>query len=303
MHCGLRWLVVGILLLHLLDASPPRDPVLSSATTTGPPPPPRKPPTSSDVPPPPSVPTVTPWVQAFCRKAGHEFYSDVPLSFIKDPVTTATICDTIDSPYVDAAIKLLNGDATEPSELVATRREATAVAAVAERLYALLHGRYLVTYDGLRSVRAKYDAGVYGQCPRVYCRGHPLLPVGLHDRPKQSTVKCFCPKCRDLYHPPSPRHRGIDGVAFGTTVPHLLLQRMPEVCPARPKDSYVPRIFGFELHDDATELRIYRGDVRGSSSSSGSTSSTSTSTSSLGDRDRGSGGDARGDNPALDSLG
>ena len=28
---------------------------------------------------------------------------------------------------------------------------------------------------------------MYGQCPRVYCRGHPLLPVGLHDRTKQST--------------------------------------------------------------------------------------------------------------------
>ena len=208
-----------------------------------------------------ALPSVTSWVAQYCSKSGNEFYSEVPLSFIKDPVTTATICDSIDSPFVDDAIKLINGDVSDPADLCSTKREATAINALAEHLYDLLHGRYIITYEGLRSVRLKHEQGVYGQCPRVFCRGHPLLPVGLHDRAKESTVKCFCPKCRDIYHPPSLRHRRTDSAAFGTTLPHLLLQRMPEVSPVRPKDHYVPRIFGFEIHESATEMAIYRKGV------------------------------------------
>jgi Casein kinase II regulatory subunit len=133
------------------------------------------------------------WVQKFCAAPGHEFYSEIPLSFIRDPVTTATICDSIDSPYVEYAIKFLNRETFHVSEKFG-KAEEKAINAVAEELYNLLHGRYVLTDEGLKSVRAKYDDGVYGQCLRVFCRGHPLLPVGLHDRQKESTVKCFCPK-------------------------------------------------------------------------------------------------------------
>lgn len=197
------------------------------------------------------------WVHKFCKASGHEFYSEVPLSFIKDPVTTATICDSIDSPHVESAIRLLNRD-SETSE--GDSSEAKAIDGVAEELYNLLHGRYILTDEGLKSVRAKYEEGIYGNCLRVYCRGHPLLPVGMHDRPKESCVKCFCPKCRDVYTPQILRNRSIDGVAFGTSLPHLLLQRMPELATTRPKDSYVPRLFGFKIHESAPELQIYNGD-------------------------------------------
>lgn len=231
-----------------------------------------------------SLPAITPWVTQYCSKLGNELYSEVPLSFIKDPVTTATICDSIDSPFVDGAIKLINGDVSDPGDLCSTKREAIAINALAEHLYDLLHGRYIITYEGLRSVRLKHEQGVYGQCPRVFCRGHPLLPIGLHDRAKESTVKCFCPKCRDIYHPPSLRHRRIDSAAFGTTLPHLLLQRMPEVCPVRPQDRYIPRIFGFEIHESATEMAIYKKGVSvkgadtGLSSSGKGTGGTTTGT-------------------------
>jgi Casein kinase II regulatory subunit len=43
----------------------------------------------------------------------------------------------------------------------------------------------------------------FGRCPRVLCNGQPCLPVGTADVPRQSTVKIFCPKCKDIYYPRS----------------------------------------------------------------------------------------------------
>ena len=98
---------------------------------------------------------VTPWIQSFCRQAGCEFYSEIPSSFIKDPVTTATVCVSLDSPYVDAAIRLINGDTIPPNTPFASsssqhpsKREAHEINAVAEHLYDLLHARYVITYEG-----------------------------------------------------------------------------------------------------------------------------------------------------------
>lgn len=196
------------------------------------------------------------WVYRFCAAPGHEFYSEVPISFIRDPVTTATVCDSIESPYVKYAIKILNGENDNQAGLY-SKSKSNAIDIVTEELYNLLHGRYVLTDDGLKSVRAKYDAGVYGKCLRVFCHGHHLLPIGLHDNLGESTVKCFCPKCRDIYNPQMLRNRSTDGAAFGTSLPHLLLQRMPELATTRPTDSYVPRLFGFRIHESAPELQIY----------------------------------------------
>ena len=196
------------------------------------------------------------WVHRFCATPGHEFYSEIPMSFIRDPVTTATVCDSIDSPYVKYAIKILNGEIDTQAGLY-SKSKTIAIETVTEELYNLLHGRYVLTDDGLKSVRAKYDDGVYGQCLRVFCRGHHLLPIGLHDHQGESTVKCFCPKCRDIYNPQMLRNRSTDGAAFGTSLPHLMLQRMPELATTRPTDSYVPRLFGFKIHESAPELQIY----------------------------------------------
>lgn len=92
----------------------------------------------------------------------------------------------------------------------------------------------------------------------IFSGGQNLLPVGIHDKLGESSVKCFCPKCRDLYHPPMVRHRSIDGAAFGSSLPHLLLQRFPEMAPVKADNSYIPRIYGFRIHDSAPELRIHR---------------------------------------------
>jgi hypothetical protein len=113
----------------------------------------------------------------------------------------------------------------------------------------------LVSEVGLETVRQKHLQGAYGRCPRLHCQEHSLLPLGMHDIPGVSQAHCFCPKCRDMYL--SPRHVTIDSVAFGTSLPHLLLDQYPDLCPTKPTTVYVPKLFGFAIHSSAPVLRKY----------------------------------------------
>lgn len=81
----------------------------------------------------------------------------------------------------------------------------------------------------------KYDGGVFGICPRVYCMGTSVVPCGRSDIPGLDTVKLFCPNCNDLYVPPSSRFQGVDGTLFlflylvvCTQVHATLIKRCPE---------------------------------------------------------------------------
>jgi casein kinase II subunit beta len=57
----------------------------------------------------------------------------------------------------------------------------------------------------------KYEGGMFGSCPRVYCQGTNVVPCGRSDVPGVDTVKLFCPNCCDIYSPPSSRFQGVDG--------------------------------------------------------------------------------------------
>ena len=59
----------------------------------------------------------------------------------------------------------------------------------------------------------KYEAGIFGSCPRVYCMGCNVVPCGRSDLPGLETVKLFCPNCNDIYVPASSRFQGVDGVS------------------------------------------------------------------------------------------
>ena len=41
----------------------------------------------------------------------------------------------------------------------------------------------------------------------------------------------------------------VDGAYFGTTFPHLLLMTYPGLRPPKQQEAYVPRVFGFRLHN------------------------------------------------------
>ena len=87
--------------------------------------------------------------------------------------------------------------------------------------------RYIVTNRGMHAMYEKYRTVAFGRCPRVYCQGQPVLPIGLSDLPRNYTVNVFCPRCHGLFFPKSTRQANIDGAYFGTTFPHLYLMTHP----------------------------------------------------------------------------
>ena len=116
-----------------------------------------------------------------------------------------------------------------------------------EDLYNLFHSKYILTWDGMFSIKLKLKTCVFGNCPRIYCNGQKLLPVGLDDDVRKSSVKCFCPKCQDIYHPYPVIFRKIDGAAFGTTFPHLLMLQFPELKVNTASKKYTTKVFGFKI--------------------------------------------------------
>jgi hypothetical protein len=101
------------------------------------------------------------------------------------------------------------------------------------------------------SQKAKYKACEFGACPRTLCEKQTVLPVGLSDSVSLSgdnAMKLFCARCRELYDHNVPGGNYIDGAFFGSTFPHLFLQTYGDLRPARCTRQYIPRVFGFKVH-------------------------------------------------------
>ncbi len=99
----------------------------------------------------------------------------------------------------------------------------------AELLYGLIHQRYITSRPGIQQMAEKYELQQFGLCPRVFCNGCKVLPVGYSDTPGQETVKLFCPSCLDVYTPPNSRFQSVDGAFFGTTFGCLFFMTFPEL--------------------------------------------------------------------------
>lgn len=112
---------------------------------------------------------------------------------------------------------------------IRTASDASVIEASAELLYGLIHARYITSRPGIQQMLEKYELSHFGHCPRVYCAGARVLPVGRTDTPGQETVKLFCPSCLDVYTPPNSRFQAVDGAFFGTTFGCLFFMTFPEL--------------------------------------------------------------------------
>lgn len=125
-----------------------------------------------------------------------------------------------------------------------------------KKLYGLLHQRYVVSYDGIRSLENKYRAGIYGKCPRVACNGHALIPMGLSTTPGEDTVKLYCTQCHDIYDCDS----DIDGAYFGPDLP-VMFHKIMQI-PLKYKVSSAKYLNEYEKPDGtvvpAIPQRLYR---------------------------------------------
>jgi len=185
------------------------------------------------------------WITWFCSLRGNEFFCEVDEDYIQDDFNLTGLSSLV--PYYEYALDMVL-DVEMPMEDSLTEEQQEIVESAAEMLYGLIHARYIVTNRGMHAMYEKYRAAAFGRCPRVFCQGQPVLPVGLSDLPRNYTVNVFCPRCHGLFFPKSTRQANIDGAYFGTTFPHLYLMTHPDMIPTKPQQTYVPRVYGFKVH-------------------------------------------------------
>jgi len=185
------------------------------------------------------------WITWFCSLRGNEFFCEVDEDYIQDDFNLTGLRSLV--PYYEYALDMVL-DVEMPMEDSLTEEQQEIVESAAEMLYGLIHARYIVTNRGMHAMYEKYRTAAFGRCPRVFCQGQPVLPVGLSDLPRNYTVNVFCPRCHGLFFPKSTRQANIDGAYFGTTFPHLYLMTHPDMIPAKPSQTYIPRVYGFKVN-------------------------------------------------------
>eukprot|EP00223_Ostreococcus_mediterraneus_P004585 CAMPEP_0174579518 /NCGR_PEP_ID=MMETSP0929-20130131/1639_1 /TAXON_ID=548131 ORGANISM="Ostreococcus mediterraneus, Strain clade-D-RCC2572" /NCGR_SAMPLE_ID=MMETSP0929 /ASSEMBLY_ACC=CAM_ASM_000573 /LENGTH=224 /DNA_ID=CAMNT_0015760873 /DNA_START=151 /DNA_END=825 /DNA_ORIENTATION=+ len=188
------------------------------------------------------------WISWFCSLRGNEMFCEVEEEYIHDDFNLSGLSSSV--PYYDYALDvILDIDRGNVSDLSEQQQEL--VESAAEMLYGLIHSRYILTHRGMSLMLEKYKQSHFGRCPRFLCANTPCLPVGTSDIFRTSTVKIFCPTCKDVYFPRSKYQGNTDGAYFGTTFPHLFLMSFGHLKVEKHSETkYEPKIFGFKIHKE-----------------------------------------------------
>ncbi|EER26056.1 casein kinase 2 regulatory subunit [Coccidioides posadasii str. Silveira] len=205
------------------------------------------------------------WITAFCSLMGHEYFAEVSEEFIEDDFNLTGLQSQV--PKFKEALEMIldvepeddedededeydededailgdDRDYIRSSERrhVRVASDLSAIETSAELLYGLIHQRYITSRQGIQQMLEKYERQDFGVCPRVFCNGCRVLPVGRTDTPGLDTVKLYCPSCQDLYTPPNSRFQTVDGAFFGTTFGCLFFMTFPELDVSGPADGPV----------------------------------------------------------------
>ncbi|KAL8814951.1 MAG: hypothetical protein Q9223_005869 [Gallowayella weberi] len=207
------------------------------------------------------------WISSFCNIFGHEYFAEVSEDFIEDDFNLTGLQNQVpmykealemildvepededeeedeedeeeeedEEDDEDAVMRGEDGERLTGSYRRASERrqlrlanESHVIESSAELLYGLIHQRYITSRPGMQQMADKYGLHHFGSCPRVFCNGARVVPVGCSDIPGQETVKLFCPSCLDIYTPPHNRFASVDGAFFGTTFGYLFFMTFPE---------------------------------------------------------------------------
>ncbi|GMI37569.1 hypothetical protein TeGR_g5960, partial [Tetraparma gracilis] len=140
------------------------------------------------------------WISWFVSLRGNEYFTAVDEDYIQDDFNLTGLNSIV--PYYDYALDMIL-DVELPIEDSLNEEQQEVVESAAEMLYGLIHARYIATSRGQHAMREKYRQADFGRCPRVFCQGQSVLPVGLSDLPRNYTVNVFCPRCHDIFYPKS----------------------------------------------------------------------------------------------------
>ena len=124
------------------------------------------------------------------------------------------------------------------------------------QIYMDVHRRFVQSDEGFAVLLKRWKRGDFGSCSCWRCSGTHFLPVGLDTIPGVSSVKLFCPCCKEIYNPPAPYNGAclvrlsrlaLDGAFFGREIPSRFLSGYSDLV-EEPKPAYRRAIFGFIIH-------------------------------------------------------
>ncbi|KAF8822994.1 casein kinase ii regulatory subunit protein [Cardiosporidium cionae] len=191
------------------------------------------------------------WILWHCKAEGHSFLAEIDYDYASDSFNYYGLRSRIPN-FSEAASMLIGGI---PKERELKRESYRDLLKKAVDLYSLLHARFITSPKGLQQMRNKFRLGVYGCCPRVLCNNEPLLPIGLSEDLHMHRVRGYCSCCQEIYN----IHEGIrnlDGASFGMSFPHIFLQSHSDLLCLKPPIPYVPKIYGFRLHNVKSIIQL-----------------------------------------------
>ncbi|KAK2195526.1 bifunctional Casein kinase II [Babesia duncani] len=192
------------------------------------------------------------WIQWFVGLDGNDFLLEIDESYIRDPFN---LCGLRIMKNYDSAMEMILGYA--PSEDIFMDGKFLDLYRSATDLYGMIHARFITSPMGLQLMKEKYLQGVFGQCPRVYCQGQNVLPVGFSDSLHNHRIKKYCPRCQEAYiFKNGEPHADLDGAYFGRSFPHIFLLSFPQLIPEDAPIPYEPKIFGFKVHNISSLIQI-----------------------------------------------
>lgn len=198
------------------------------------------------------------WVHRFCTELGNDYFCEVDKDFIRDFSNLVGLDEEI--LYFEQALDIILGKNSHTAtgmESSQTRSDKPlTLNKTAEKLYSLIHARYILSERGCKKMLYKYLQGDFGHCPRVLCGNSNVLPIGTSDRIGEETVKVYCPRCNEIYFPRLLKHSYVDGASFGRSFPHMLFMVFSEYRPSKSTEKYIPRLHGFKIHPSAYTLPV-----------------------------------------------
>ncbi|KAK9468051.1 casein kinase II regulatory subunit-domain-containing protein [Lipomyces arxii] len=166
------------------------------------------------------------WISDFCSMKGHEYFAEVSEDFIEDDFNLTGLSSQV--PFYKEALDMILD--IDPTSNDSTRLpNMPAIENSAQRLYGLIHARFLLTRAGLAIMAEKYDLQHFGICPRYLCRETNVLPIGVSDIPGNDSVKLYCPTCADIYSPIGKDENEVDGAYFGTSFVGMFLKTYADI--------------------------------------------------------------------------
>mmetsp|Transcript_10895 Transcript_10895/g.18244 ORF Transcript_10895/g.18244 Transcript_10895/m.18244 type:complete len:175 (+) Transcript_10895:135-659(+) len=131
----------------------------------------------------------TSWISWYCSLRGNEFFCEVDEDYIQDDFNLTGLSTMV--PNYEYALDMILDVETDDG---LTEEQQEMIESAAEALYGLIHARFILTSRGTALMVDKFNQVDFGRCPRVFCHGQPVLPVGQSDIPRTNTARIFCPK-------------------------------------------------------------------------------------------------------------